>query len=227
MKILLIEDNTDLALNITEFLEIKGHIVDYTGDGLSALNLVSRVDYDAIILDIMLPGIDGFTFCHKFRVDLEKETPVLMLTAKDTEQDKLEGFKTGADDYVVKPFSLPELEARLIALSRRNKNQLLTTKKLRVADLVYDQRTMELHRGDLLLSLKPVPRKILVLLMRNSHRVVTRREIEQEIWCDDPPNSEVLRSHIYAIRRQIESRGTEKLLHTIHGIGYRLVAPDA
>lgn len=224
MKILLVEDNNNLALNISEFFEEKGHIVDYAADGLLALKLVTVNYYEIIILDIMLPGLDGYSFCQKLRNDLERETPVIMLTAKDTEQDKLKGFNLGADDYVVKPFSLPELEARLIALTRRLNNLLLKDKKLIVEDLIYDQSTMDLIRGDQHLVLKPVPRKILILLMRNSHRVVTRREIEQEIWNDAPPDSEVLRAHIYAIRQEIEKKGFKKLLHTVHGVGYRLAA---
>lgn len=227
MNILLVEDNNDLALNITEYFESKDHIVDYAADGLTAINLVSGEDFDIIILDVMLPGLDGFSFCNKLRNELEKETPVIMLTARDTEQDKLMGFTNGTDDYMVKPFSLPELEARLFALNRRNKNNLLKDKKLVVDDLTYDQSTMDLHRDNIKLSLKPVPRKILILLMRNSHRVVTRHEIEQEIWKDDPPDSEVLRAHIYAIRREIEKNGSSKLLHTIHGVGYRLAVTNS
>lgn len=227
MNILLVEDNNDLALNITEYFESKGHIVDYAADGLVAINLVTKDDFDIIILDVMLPGLDGFTFCQKLRTELEKETPVIMLTARDTEQDKLKGFNKGTDDYMIKPFSLPELEARLFALNRRNKNLLFKQKKLVVDDLIYDQSTMDLQRGSIKLSLKPVPRKILILLMRNSHRVVTRQEIEQEVWEDDPPDSEVLRAHIYAIRREIEKRGSSKLLHTIHGVGYRLAVPNS
>ena len=222
MKILLVEDNNDLALNITEYFESKNHIVDYSADGLTAINLVSNDEYDIIILDIMLPGMDGFTFCKKLRVDLEDETPVIMLTARDTEQDKLTGFSSGTDDYLVKPFSLPELEARLSALNRRNRNSLIKDKKLVVGDLVYDQSTLEIRRDNKTLIFKPVPRKILILLMRNSHRVVTRHEIEQEVWNDDPPDSEVLRAHIYAIRRELDKDYSVKLLHTIHGVGYRV-----
>ena len=124
MKILLVEDNNDLALNIAEYFEIKEHVVDYAADGLTAINLVTSQSFDVIILDVMLPGMDGFTLCHKLRSELEMEIPVIILTAKDTEQDKLTGFSLGADDYMVKPFSLPELEARLFALIRRNKKSI-------------------------------------------------------------------------------------------------------
>ncbi len=227
MKILLVEDNNDLALNITEYFESVGYIIDYSADGLTAFKLLSTTIYDMIILDIMLPGMDGFTICKKIREDLQIETPVIMLTAKDTEQDKLLGFSSGTDDYLVKPFSLPELDARISALNRRSKNSILKDKKLVVGDLQYDQSTLEIRRADKLLKFKPVPRKILLLLMRNSHRVVTRQEIEQEVWNDDPPDSEVLRAHIYAIRRELDKNFSTKLLHTIHGIGYRVASIDS
>jgi len=133
----------------------------------------------------------------------------------------LKGFDSGTDDYLIKPFSLKELEARIIALNRRNHQQVVD-KTLVVSDLEYHPGTMVLKRANRTLLLKPVPRKILVILMKNTHRVVTRQEIEQEIWLDNPPDSEVLRAHIYAIRSEIDKANTIKLLHTIHGVGYRL-----
>ncbi len=220
MKILLVEDNNSLALNVSEFLEAKNFVVDYSADGKTALNLALGHDYDAIVLDIMLPGLSGFSFCQQFREITEKNTPILMLTAKDSEKDKLNGFSVGTDDYVVKPFSLPELEARLLALIKRSKQQTIGKKELVVGDLTYSPATMTLKRGDTNLYLKPVPRKILVLLMKNSTRVVTRQEIEHEIWNDFPPDSEALRSHIYAIRSEINKNGSNNLLQTIRGVGY-------
>jgi DNA-binding response OmpR family regulator len=144
------------------------------------------------------------------------------LLHKDTEQEKLRGFSVGTDDYLVKPFSLPELEARIIALVRRTKQAFIGDIDLVVADLVYNPATVSFKRGDVNLSLKPVPRKILVLLMQNANRVVSRREIEREIWQDDPPDSEALRSHIYAIRSEINQHSSVNLLHTIRGAGYIL-----
>ena len=227
VNILLVEDNHNLALNITEYFESKGQIIDYASDGIMALNLLSQHDYDVIILDIMLPGIDGFKLCEKLRKNLEKDTPVIMLTAKDTESDKLAGFSAGTDDYMVKPFSLPELEARIHALTRRNRHSVFDNKNITVEDLVYNPGTMKFTRDGKSLKLPPVPGKILLILMRHSNRVVTRQEIELEIWCDDPPDSEVLRAHIYAIRRQINKHGTTQLLHTIHGVGYRLAVTES
>jgi DNA-binding response OmpR family regulator len=222
MKILLVEDNNNLAQNIIEYLEGKDYVTDYAADGLTALNLATAQSYDAILLDIMLPGMDGFSLCQKLRDENSINTPIIMLTAKDTEQDKLMGFGAGTDDYLVKPFSLPELDARIIALVRRTRQAFTSSKVLVVADLVYDPVLMRFKRGDVNLTLMPVPRKILVMLMKNANRVVTRREIEREIWNDEPPDSEVLRSHIYAIRSEIDNKFPVSLLHTIRGTGYLL-----
>jgi DNA-binding response OmpR family regulator len=222
MKILLVEDNKDLALNIAEYFESKDNIVDYAADGLTALNLLLSDSYDAVVLDIMLPGMDGFSLCENLRNGNSIDAPIIMLTARDREQDKLKGFSVGADDYLIKPFSLPELEARLIALIRRANRSVLGKRNLVVADLVYNPEMMSFKRGDVNLALKPVPRKILVMLMQKANRVVTRQEIECEIWHDHPPDSEVLRSHIYAIRSEINKGGSINLLHTIRGTGYLL-----
>ena len=194
--------------------------MDYAADGVAAMNLALTHEYDAIVLDIMLPRLDGFSFCQQLRENAENDTPVIMLTAKDTEKDKLAGFSAGTDDYVVKPFSLPELEARVIALVRRSKKSSMVKKALVVADLRFDPATMGLKRGEIPLYLKPVPRKILIILMSNANKVVTRQEIEREIWDDFPPDSEALRSHIYAIRSEINKNGSTNLLHTIRGVGY-------
>ncbi len=226
MKLLLVEDNRELALNITEYLERKGHIVDYAADGLTALNLVLRDTFDVAVLDIMLPGMDGLSLCQKIREGIDYDIALIVLTAKDKESDKLEGFSVGCDDYVVKPFSMPELEARLYALVRRTQQHTKKGRKVAVEDLEYNSSTLKIFRGGDELKLKPVPRKILVLLMHNAYRVVTRRELEESIWDGDPPESEVLRSHIYAIRGELNKNGRENILHTIRGVGYLLGDPE-
>ena len=225
MKVLLVEDNKDLALNITEYLECQDFIIDYASDGITGMHLALSESYDVIVLDVMLPGMNGYQFCQQFRQNALNDMPIIMLTARDTEQDKLKGFEAGTDDYLVKPFSLRELEARIVALNRRNRQQVVN-KILVVADLQYNPGTMVLKRAERTLLLKPVPRKILVILMKNTHRVVTRQEIEREIWLDNPPDSEVLRAHIYAIRNEIDKSSAIKLLHTIHGVGYRLAETE-
>ncbi len=221
MRILLIEDSRDLALNICEYFEGQHHVIDYASDGINGLNLAVNESFDAIIMDVMLPGMNGFQCCRQLRESAKNITPILLLTAKDTEEDKLLGFDAGADDYLVKPFSLRELEARLRALRNRTQNRVVS-QKLKVGDLVYNPDTMVFKRAGRKLSIKPVPRKILIILMKYSFRVVTRQEIEREVWLDDPPDKEVLRAHIYSIRREIDKDNSNKLLHTIHGEGYRL-----
>ena len=222
MKILLVEDNKNLALNVSDYLESQGHVIDYAADGITALNLVLTQTFDVILLDIMMPGMNGFSVCQKLRDKNGIATPIIMLTAKDTEEDVLKGFSVGTDDYLVKPFSLPELEARIIAMVRRTKRAFGLNENLVVADLVYNPGTMSFKRGDVALSLMPVPRRILVLLMQNANRVVSRREIEREIWNDEPPDSEVLRSHIYTIRSEVNRHSSVNLIHTVRGAGYLL-----
>jgi DNA-binding response OmpR family regulator len=225
MHVLLIEDNHDLAANICEYLQGRGHVMDAAADGVTGLHLAVVNAYDAIVLDVMLPGVDGLALCRRLRQDARKNTPVLMLTARDTLGDKLQGFEAGADDYLVKPFSLEELEARLQALVRRTRHS--TTNRLQVADLVLDLDTLEAHRAGHLLSLTPIGIKLLTLLMRESPRVVTRRQVEQALWGDEPPDSDAVRAHVYALRTAIDRPFPVKLLHTVHSTGYRLAVPDA
>ena len=220
MRILIIEDNSDLAANIYDFLEAKGHVLDAAADGVTGLHLAIVNEYDAIVLDIMLPGMDGLTVCKKLREEAEKQTPVLMLTARDTLNDKLTGFGMGADDYLVKPFELQELEVRLLALQRRAAGA--TTKILRVSDLSFDLDTLTVKRQDKSITLTPTGLKILELLMRKSPHVVNRREIETLLWGDEPPDSDAIRSHIHTLRVAIDHPFEKALIHTVHGIGFRL-----
>lgn len=224
MNILVIEDNQDLAANLYDFLEGKGHQVDAAADGVTGLHLAVVNDYDVIVLDLILPGIHGFEVCRKLREEAGKGTPVLMLTARDTLDDKLAGFECGADDYVVKPFSLRELEARLKALARRG--HVSPRQVLHVADLTLDPGTLQVQRGGQPIELPPIPLKILELLMRKSPRVVWRREIEQAIWADSPPDSDALRAHMHVLRNAIDKPFPRPLLHTVRSIGYRLSGPD-
>ena len=224
MHLLLIEDSRDLAANICEHLEARGHIMDAAADGVTGLHLATVNPYDAIILDVGLPGLDGLALCRKLRHDAHRQTPVLMLTARDTLQDKLGGFDAGADDYLVKPFALQELEARLQALVRRGQAGGVV---LRVADLSVNVDTLEVHRGEARVSLTPAALKLLILLMRASPRVLSRREIELALWGDLPPESDALRAHVHALRAAVDKPFPVKLLHTVHGMGYRIQEPDA
>ena len=224
MRILIIEDNPDILANIGDYLQGKGHTPDFAADGISGLHLATVNDYDAIVLDLMLPGIDGLDVCRKLRQEAMLSTPVLMLTARDALSDKLAGFEAGGDDYLTKPFALAELEARLLALTRRLDHQ--GNQVLRVADLKFDTQTLSIKRADQPIQLRPTTRKILALLMKHSNRVVSRSEIEHAVWGDDMPEGDSLRAHIYAIRNAIDKPFREKLLHTIHGVGFRLYKTD-
>ncbi len=219
-RILIVEDNTDIASLLIDFFTDKGHIADYAGDGLTGLHLLTENDYDVILLDLALPGIDGINLCQKIRKELNSATPILMLTARDSLDDKLVGFDVGADDYLVKPFDLLEVYARVQALWRRsfNSNQSIIS----VSDLSFNFETMHVIRGDQDIKLNSIRLKILRLLMENTHRVVSRREIETYIWGDDPTESDALRTHLSAIRQVLDKPFENKLLHTIHSVGYRL-----
>jgi DNA-binding response OmpR family regulator len=220
MNILLIEDNRDLALNMFDYFEAKGHTLDLAADGLSGLHLAASNAYDAIILDLMLPGMDGLTLCQRVR-EGGKQTPVLMLTARDSLDDKIAGLEAGADDYVVKPFALREVEARLRALIRRAQTREGPT-VLQVGDLSFDPATLKVKRGDKILELPPIPLKILEILMRNAPRVLPREQLERGIWGDSPPDSDALRAHLHILRSAVDGAADKPLIKTLRGIGYQI-----
>jgi len=224
LRILVVEDNVDIAENIGDYLEAQGHIMDFAMDGIGGLHLAITQKYDILILDIMLPGMDGITLCNKLREAGGKQTPVLMLTARDTLSDKLEGFKAGADDYLIKPFALQELEARIKALTKRAK--IVENPVLHVADLELDTGSMKVSRAGKPIDLNRACLKILQMLMQAYPNVVPRNEIEDTLWGDMPPGSDSLRSHIYILRSAIDKPFEQALLETVHGVGYRLVDPD-
>ncbi len=220
LRILVVEDNIDIAENIADFMEAGGHQLDFAMDGIGGLHLALTQDYDAIILDVMLPGMDGLTFCRKLRKEGGKQTPILMLTARDTLDDKLAGFDSGADDYLVKPFALKELSARINAIVRRGID--LTEKQFHVADLELDLGTMKVRRSGKLIELNRTCLNLLAMLMKAYPNVVERKEIEYALWGDLPPESDALRSHIYALRRAIDRPFSTPLLQTVRGVGYCL-----
>lgn len=226
LHILVIEDNPDLAANVCDFLEAKGHAVDVAGDGLTGLHLAVTQNYDAIVLDIVLPGMDGLTLCRKFREEAMRTTPVLMLTARDALDDRVAGLECGADDYVLKPFALRELEARLKALVRRA-SSAVTPSVLRVGDLEYDPALIRVRRGTRTITLPPIPLKLLETLMRAAPRVVRREELERAVWGDAPPDSDALRAHMHVVRAAVDGVGEPPLIHTLRGVGYRMMVPDA
>lgn len=227
MNILLIEDSTDLASNMGEFLESRGHVVDYALDGACGIRLATEASFDVVVLDLNLPRMDGLSVCRRLRESPSRNLPVLMLTTRNTESDKLEGFHAGADDYLTKPFSLPELLARLEALLRRSTATAGSGTLLRVADLTMDLRSLLVNRAEQRVNIAPTPLRILEILMRSAPSVVTRLQLESAIWGDAPPDSDAaLRGHIRALRVAIDPPGLPRLLHTIHGTGYRIALMD-
>ena len=226
LMILLVEDHNDIAEMVTAYLEGRGFDVDYAADGITGLHLAVTNTYDAIVLDLMLPGMDGLDVCHKLRTEARRDTPVIMLTARDTLDDKVTGLETGADDYLIKPFAIKELEARLRSLIRRSKGEV-SREVLTVGDLSIDTATLKIQRGGKELNMTPIGLKILTVLMRASPAVVSRRELERQVWGDILPDSDTLRSHLYNLRKVVDKPFSKQLLHTIQGSGYRIVDTDA
>jgi len=225
VRILIIEDNPDIAANIGDYLDEVGHTVDFAGDGVTGLHLAIVNDFDAIVLDLALPGMDGLEVCRKLRTEAGKNTPVLMLTARDRLEDKLAGFETGADDYLVKPFELQEVEARLRVLTSRGARR--ASKEIQIGDLVFNVDTLTVTRKGDEIDLNPIGLKLLRCLMEASPNVVTRAELEKEVWGEEMPDSDSLRVHIHSLRSAIDKPYGTKMIQTRHGIGYRLLESNA
>jgi DNA-binding response OmpR family regulator len=220
MRILVIEDNRDILANVLDYLQLKGYVADCAEDGLSGLHLAATQPYDLIVLDIMLPAIDGYEVCRRLREDGRCETPIIMLTARDELDDRLRGFSVGADDYLVKPFALSELVARIEALLRRSTGG--RKRLLEVGDLRYDVDTLQVSRAGKPLKLNPACRKVLEILMQKSPSVVRRETLEETLWGENIPDSDSLRSHIHQLRQAIDKPFATALLHTVHGVGFCL-----
>ena len=225
MKVLVIEDNQDIAASIYDYLEDLGYTIDAAGDGVTGLHLAVTKDYDVIILDLGLPGIDGTDLCRRLRQDAQRSVPVIMLTARDSLDNKLEGFKSGADDYLAKPFSLKELAARVKVLSERISR--IPTSQLLVGDLSLDVNAHEVYRAGKHIDLNPTLFRLLMFLMQNPHRVIKREELEYAVWQDDPPDSDALRTHLSNLRQVINKPFDRPLLHTVRGFGYKFTDKNA
>lgn len=221
MRILLVEDNTPLAEGLADAISAQLYIVDIVGDGEAAWEQIKTVEYDLILLDLMLPKLDGISLCKRLRSH-GIETPVLMLTARDTSIDKVTGLDVGADDYMVKPFDLPELLARIRALLRRG--NFASSPILVWGSLRLDPSTYQVSFQEHLLHLTPKEYSILELLMRNGQRVLSRNLIIEQIWSfDNAPLESTVKVHIKSLRHKLKAAGAPNdLIQTVHGIGYRL-----
>lgn len=221
MRILIIEDDASIAANIYDYLSDRGHAVDAAADGTTGLHLATHERFDAIVLDLGLPGMDGIKLCEKLRTEAQLDTPVLMLTARDTLDDKLRGFARGADDYLVKPFALKELEARLVALHKRSRGSI-TSRVVQVGELELDPRTLVVRFAGREVRLTRKCIRILETMMREPERLFTRADLEAEVWGEPRETSDTLRSHMHTLRRALAECGGYDPIETVHGLGYRL-----
>ena len=219
--VLIVEDDRDLARNLVDFLQLQGYVVDYAPDALLAMHLLGANEYDLIVLDLMLPGQDGLTLCRHIRSELHNRVPIVMLTAKDEVDTKVSAFDIGADDYVVKPAALREIEARIRALIRRAGHEA-DNQILEVGDLRLDTGAMRLDRGGQAILLPPVPLKILTLLMRRSPNVVHQAMIQRAIWGDETDDKHALIVHMHTLRSAVDKPFDSQLVHTVRGFGYRV-----
>lgn len=220
MNVFVVEDDTRLAELLRQGLEEEGISVAVTGDGAEALEIARLSTFDAIVLDIMLPGMDGFTVARRLREN-HIQTPILMLTARDTNEDMIAGLNLGADDYVVKPFAFDVLLARIRAVARRG--PIPQPIVLEACDLRVDESTREVTRGSRRISLTRTEYALLNLLLRNAGRVVTRDSIIEKIWGHDTDiESNTLDAFVRLLRSKLEVEGETKLVQTVRGVGYRL-----
>jgi DNA-binding response OmpR family regulator len=219
LRILLIEDQRDIAANIWDYLEHRGFVMDHAADGARGLRMALDGAYDVIVLDLGLPKLDGLELCRALR-EAHQETPVLMLTARDTLEDKLAGFAQGADDYLVKPFAMKELEARIRALYRRGR--LSQGEQLRVADLVLDPASLTVTRAGQRLTLTRAGFVLLETLLRRAPNLVRHAELAHALWGEAGGDIATLHTHLSMLRSVIDRPFERHLLHTVHGFGYRL-----
>jgi DNA-binding response OmpR family regulator len=220
LRILLVEDQAELAASIIDFLESQGHRLDYAADGRRGLDLALAGSYDVVLLDLRLPRLDGLDVCRALRATAERHLPILMLTARDTLDDKIAGFDAGADDYLTKPFALEELLLRCNALGRRH--QLHDSQLLTIGELTIDRRRRTATRAGQLLGLHHTPFDILLALAEAHPAVMTRSELADRIWGDEPPASDALATHIYSLRQVLDRPFETPMLRTLHGVGFRL-----
>jgi len=223
-RLLIIEDNPELVANLYDFFEPLGYVMDDARDGATGLRMATQNAYDAILLDLMLPRLDGMTLCRRLREEFQNPVPVLMLTARDPVDDRVQGFALGADDYLVKPFSLKELDARIKALVRRAQGRQVQG-TLVWEDLQVDTRAPQAWRQGRSINLTPTTHKLLLSLVRAAPEVVRKQEAEYLLWGEAPPEGGALRTHMHDLRRQIDKNFTSALIETVHGIGWRLHTP--
>ena len=222
-NILIVEDEESLAQLLQYNLEKEGYNADLAHDGQTGLELAKLGDYSVIILDIMMPKRDGWSVCQALR-DSKNTTPILMLTAKDAIEDRVKGLDLGADDYLVKPFSLKEFLARIRALTRRNKIEKSSI--IHLSDLEIDAGAKSVSRGGNPLKLTKREFTLLEALARNRRRILSREFIIEQIWNDDESVSNTVNFHVTSLRKKIDEGRNKSLIETVHGFGYRIAEDD-
>jgi DNA-binding response OmpR family regulator len=223
MHILVVEDERRLAQLVRRALEEEGHVVDVSHDGAEALDMAESTAYDLMVLDLMLPTLDGTEVCKRLRAE-NNDVRILMLTAKDAIEDRVQGLEAGADDYLVKPFSFAELLARVKALARRQ-IQAQPEQELRSGELVLDLARREARRGDRVIELTAKEYQLLEFLMRNAGHVLTRTQILDHVWGYNFDSfSNVVDIYVHYLRNKIDRGFPEPLIKTIRGVGYTLKA---
>jgi DNA-binding response OmpR family regulator len=224
-RVLIAEDDFGIASNLHTFLELKNFHVETVYSGSAALHRCSTEVFDIVLLDIGLPGLDGLTFLQRLRGELRSNLPVLVISARSDLDDRLAGFEHGADDYLVKPFALSEVEARVRALLKRAAGTTVVDPIRRFESLELDTRSGEARVAGRALHLTPKAGVLLELLLRTPGQLVRRHVVEQALWPDSTPQPDALRSQIHWLRRALADHGFDRL-ETVHGVGYRLVAGE-
>jgi DNA-binding response OmpR family regulator len=224
LNMLLVEDQQSIARNIADYMEAKGHVFDFASQGEQGLDLALKHHFDLIILDLNLPKMDGLEVCQQIRKLSSRHIPILMLTARDSIDDKVSGFTAGADDYLTKPFSLQELEVRCLALSRRH--LLQTSDTLILGPLSIDRQRKQISRDNKTLQLHAMGVRIITILAESYPQVVSRSMLTQKLWGDEPTESDAVRSHIYQLRNVLDKPFEYPILKTVHGVGFTLNIPQ-
>ncbi|KMV32100.1 response regulator transcription factor [Photobacterium swingsii] len=222
MKVLIVEDNPQIIETISDYLSLDGATVDCAYHGEGAISLLEHEQYDVIVMDIMMPKLNGIHTVEYLRQELRCDIPILFLTAKNNLSDKIAAFQAGGDDYLVKPFALEELHLRLQALANRGPRQDIGI--LKFADISIDPRTEQVTRANSHIKLSRIQFLILQVLMKKAPALISKQELITAVWGENAPSSDALRSHVYGLRNAIDKDFPYSRLETIHGKGYRLKA---
>ncbi|KAA0910340.1 response regulator transcription factor [Pusillimonas sp. ANT_WB101] len=225
IRMLIVEDHAGLAANLLEYFDDNQYILDFASDGLTAIHLIATNEYDVIILDVMLPGVSGFEVCRRIRSDMHCSTPIIMMTAKDQMQDKEQGFTVGADDYLVKPFNLRELQLRVDALYRR-KAGFSKTPEIGIPGIHFNPGSFAVRTDNgIKIELSGTAARIFEVLIKTYPDFVSYTQLQDSVWGEREVDMNTLRTHVYSLRKLLQETFNYPMIKTLHGRGYRLIAP--